>query len=119
MAMTKWKGDQVPAWNTDKNEDFKKGSTLVGVYTSKKEVVTGKGTSMLYEVDKGGGKMVAVWGTKKLDDFFGAMPLGTKIGLTYLGKVKLKSGNTFHDFELEYDEETMLEDEIPTPEEEK
>lgn len=102
--MKKW-NDRPPAWNSKTNEDFKKGSKVEGVYSEKREVNTSKGTSMIYTLDKGGGDMVAVWGTKKLDNFFKAMPMGIKVSLTYLGKTELQSGNTFHDFEMEYDEE--------------
>ena len=103
--MKKWERDLPEAWNTKKNKDFKKGAVLKGKYTGvKKEIQGARGTSWIYNIDVGDGEITSVWGTKKLDDFFQAMPAGIKVEVTYQGKQTLEGGNTFHNFDLVYDE---------------
>ena len=107
-------GERYPAWNSLKeNKDFKKGDELEGIYKSKKEISTENGRSYVYAIEKLSSKeMVGVFGTKILDDFFGAMVFGTQVKLTYMGKMKpKKGGREYHGYQCDYDKDTVPEDE--------
>lgn len=109
MAYTQFTGgERYPSWNSAKeNKDFKEGAILEGIYKSKREVRTANGVSMLYAVETPK-EIMGVWGTKILDDFFGAMPIGTQIKLTYLGLLQpKKGGRPYHGYQCDYDKETM------------
>lgn len=98
-------------WVAERNDthDWEKDKVLEGVFMQKRIVATQNGDSNMYTVDKGGGKLIDVWGKTMLDDFFKNMQIGTTIKVTYLGKEKSKKGNrTYHNFEFEYDDSTAL-----------
>jgi len=94
------------AWKKFENETWKptkKGEVLEGTYITSRAIITPNGTSKIYRVRKKDGGEVEVWGTHILDRFFGAMPIGAKVRLTYQGKLKSGKGREYHAFDLEYD----------------
>ena len=99
-------------WVAERNEvhDWEKEKTLSGVYTSSRVVTTENGDVNMYTIDKGGGKMVDVWGKTMLNDFFKNMKFGETIEITYIGKEKSKKGGrTYHNFEFSHDDSTVPE----------
>lgn len=112
MGYKKWQPQRNPVWEKKEN------TTLEGVYTKKKEVITENGTTYLYTIDTGGGKLVDIWGDKMLNDFFEAMKFGTKVKITYLGKKKSKrGGRKYNAYTFEYDDSTAVEETELTAEE--
>ena len=66
-----------------------------------------------YVIEQIDEKRLSVLGRKILDDFFNAMPIGTIVKIEYVGKVKPKGGGrSYHNYKLEYDEETKPDKDI-------
>ena len=104
MSYTKYETERNETW------EKKEGGSLEGIYTNKRIVTTENGESMLYTIEKKGGKKVDLWGTKMIDDFFKNMVIGTDVQIKYLGKKKTaKGGKTYCAFELGWDKETAPE----------
>lgn len=64
---------------------------------------------MKYVVQKEGGERVGFLGSFKLDEGLKGMPLGTMIRVTYIKKERLKGGKTLKMFDIEYDDENVIE----------
>lgn len=79
------------------------GDTLIGVLIGKKENV-GINNSNVYlieEKDKAG-ELTSVWGSTVLDTKFSEIPVGSKVKIEYLGKVKSKAPQPYKDFKVLY-----------------
>ena len=101
MTYTKYETERNDMW------ERKEGESLEGLYVNKRIVTTENGESMLYTIEKKGGKKIDLWGTKIIDDFFKNMVIGTDVQIKYLGKKKTaKGGKTYHAFELGWDKDT-------------
>ena len=100
-------------WSKEMNEthDWKKEKVLEGIFVEVRTVSTKNGDSLLYTIEKEGGETVDFWGKAQLDRFFRNIKRGTKVKMTYLGKVdSAKGGRSYHDFDVEYDDSTALEE---------
>jgi len=98
-------------WVAERNEthDWEADKVLKGVYMQSRVITTENGDSNMYTVDKGGGKLVDVWGKAMLDSFFKNIPVGSMIEVTYKGKEKSKKGGrTYHNFDFSYDSDTAV-----------
>ena len=109
MAMTSWSGN-----SGDRNPTFerKEGASVTGLYTGKRSVTTKIGPANLYTIEQPDHTKIDLWSCKILDDFFGAITVGTEVDIKYLGKKKTEGGKTFHSWDLKYDKDTMPQTDI-------
>jgi len=94
-------------FEAERNEthDWEKDKVLEGRFINSRKVNTVNGESWLYTIEKEDGKKVDVWGKTLLDSFFHNIPLGSKVRITYQGKLKSqKGGRSYHAFVMEYDD---------------
>jgi len=108
MSMTAWTGGE-------RNPTFerKDGASIKGIYRGKRSVNTKLGEANLYTLEGTDGKKTDLWGTQILDNFFGAMTIGTEVEVKYLGKKKSSKGpGEFHSWELNYNKDTMPSEDI-------
>lgn len=110
MRWVKSGGELNPAWNSTEDGSIvlKKGDTLEGLLVDKKTNV-GQFDKTVYTVEKKGGDKMDVWGSAVLERGLNPLPIGTLVRLTYLGKEKAKSGGSYHNYEIEYDADSMPE----------
>lgn len=98
MNDTNWEkvggGAQAEAW------DFQNGiKTVTGVYVEKRTGLGQKNSSM-YILEQPDGETIGVWETAALKTKFENVSIGDEVKIDYLGKVKSKSGNSYHNFDL-------------------
>jgi len=102
MAYKKFEvGEQAPTFEKEK------GNVLEGVFSRTRTITTKNGEQNMFTVDQKGGGAMDVWGDTVLSNFFTNIPKGSMVKITCLGKEKSeKSGRTFNNYELEYDDST-------------
>lgn len=95
---------------------FEEKKALEGTYTGKE---TGKGTdgkSTIHTVKTDSGP-ASFWGSTVLDgkllDIENGPGFGTRVRITYLGKVKGKSPIPYRNYQVEYDEIPVIEENEP------
>ena len=86
------------------------GEQIQGSYRNKRTGV-GQNDSNVYEVELASGELVSFWGSSLIDGKFdkggphgGAIPVGSEIRVTYLGRVQPKTagGRSYDNFRIEW-----------------
>lgn len=83
------------------------GSSWVGVYTGKKEVVSKKsksGFQTIWEYMDEDGIPFAIWGFGSLDHHMRGIPVNSPVKITYTGLYKTNFGQDGANVEVEYDD---------------
>lgn len=95
--------------DAEKTASFdKKGDSFQGYYLGSRRVNTGVSESNLH-IFSYENENVGVWGSAKLDQLLGQVPKGTMTYITYGGKRSLGGGKTLKMFDVECDDENVLE----------
>ena len=84
-----------------------KEGELHGVFVESKSNV-GRHRSNVYVIEKDNGDRVQVWGSTVLDTKFAEIPLESEVWIKCLGETTSKSGSTYVDYSVEYDDELPL-----------
>lgn len=86
-------------------ESWDKEGELHGYYYQHKENVGIHQSNVYMIVDSETDKPVQVWGSTVLDNKFQEIPLGSEVWVTCEGKKKSKSGTSYTDYNVDYDDE--------------
>jgi hypothetical protein len=107
--MTNWKtmagGETYPTWEP------KEKDTIEGILREKRTMI-GPNNSNLYVLEDPKGKSTSVWGSTVLDGRIGKLPIGTLVKITFLGLAKGKKGTEYKNYEVQYDADTMPQEDI-------
>jgi hypothetical protein len=82
---------------------FTEGEPIEGILTNKESGKGQDGNSNVYTLKNDSGD-VKFWGCAVLDSQLGGIETGNRVRITYLGKVKGKSGREYKDFEVEVED---------------
>lgn len=75
---------------------------LIGRYIKRRSSV-GPNNSNVYTLKPDGGEEIGVWGSTVIDGRFSEIPVGSLVGIEYVGKVKSQSGRSeYKDYDIEY-----------------
>lgn len=75
---------------------------VIGKYVKKRSDV-GPNGSMVYTLLPEGGEEIGVWGSTVIDGRFKEIPIGSQVGIEYIGKVKSKNGpGQYKDYDIQY-----------------
>jgi hypothetical protein len=75
---------------------------VIGRYIKKRSDV-GPNSSMVYTLQPDHGEEVGVWGSTVIDSKFKEIPVGSMVGIEYIGKVSAKrGGSSYKDYDIEY-----------------
>lgn len=107
--MTNWKtmagGETYPTWEPKEEE------SIEGILREKRTMI-GPNDSNLYVVEDTKGKKTAVWGSAVLDSRLGKLPVGAMVKVTFLGLAKGKKGTSYKNYEVQFDEDTLPQEDI-------
>ncbi len=91
-------GERAEEWKYKEAKGADK--TVTGVYVEKRTNL-GKYNSTLHVLRKADDSLVGVWGSTALENKFDTTQIGNEVRIEYLGMVKSKDGNDYHDFKFE------------------
>ena len=80
---------------------------LHGIYVERKSNV-GRHQSNVYVIEQADGTKLSVWGSTVLDTKFQEIPLESEVWIKCLGETSGKSGSTYVDYQVDYDDEFPL-----------
>jgi hypothetical protein len=97
--------DLAPTWEKAAQK------TVQGVLVDKREHV-GQFDSSVFTIEQEGGKKVAVWAKGILEQQIKPMLIGTMVKITWKGLVKTKSGRNANAYDVEFDTDTVPQDQV-------
>ncbi len=92
--------EKLPQW------DYKVDPKIEGVITAKRLDVTPK-KLCFYDIETDKGEKKSILGSVVINKVLRNLPVGSLVRITYLGDAKNGSGTTFHNFEVEYDKDSV------------
>lgn len=102
MSNTDEFANAVEAGASGDTWDFENQKVLIGTFKARKSNV-GRNNSMMYVIDEDGKQEPTnVWGSTVLDGRFSEIPVGSRVRIEYLGKVKGNAVQPYKDYSVKY-----------------